>query len=303
MNALVLAMMLAGAGVRAGDGEFRTSDAVKIHYRVVGEGREAVVIPVGLLTSPHFDALAKGRRVVYYDPRGRGRSERGPLENVSLERASKDLEELRLHIGAERIAIVGFSGYGMETVLYALAHPGRVTRLVQLAPVPPRFKPWGEQGMEAREPRIDAKAQKEYEALVARGASGEEQCRAQQRAMLPAVVAHPERVKEDFAYCALSNEWPENTGQFYGQLLKGFDTLDLRPRLVELRFPRLVLHAEQDTFPLAGSEEWVRGHKEARLLVIEDAGHSAFRDQPQAVLRAIEVFLAGGWPNGAKPLS
>ncbi len=302
MTCMALTAILALAGARAGEGTFRTSDGVKIHYRALGEGPETVVVPVALLTSPHFDALAKSRRVVYYDPRGRGRSELGRLENVSFERASKDLEELRAHLGAERIAVVGFSGYGMEMALYALAYPGRVARLVQLAPVPPRFEPWGEQGMQARETRIDREAMGEYEALRSRGAPGEDLCRAQRRASLPAVMAYPERARGDDDYCALPNEWPENTERFYGQLLKDLGDQDLRPRLGELRFPRLVIHAEMDTFPLAGSEEWVRGQKDARLLVVKDAGHSAFRDQPEAVLRAVETFLAGRWPEDARAL-
>jgi proline iminopeptidase len=298
-----IGLTLAAAAVLGdGAGELRTSDGVKLHYRAVGSGGETVVIPVAVLTAPHFDALAKARRVVYYDPRGRGRSERGPLDSVSLERAARDLEELRVHLGVERMAVIGFSGYGMEMAQYALAYPGRVTRLVQLAPVPPVFRPWGEQGMQAREPRLDRAALADYEALAARKASGEEQCLALQRAMLPAVMAQPQRTADDEAMCRLANEWPDNIGAFYGRLLKDFDRLDLRPRLSELRFPRLVMHAERDTFPLAGSEAWVSGQKDARLLLVADAGHTAFRDQPRVVLAAIETFLGGAWPEGSRTI-
>jgi proline iminopeptidase len=223
---------------------------------------------------------------------------------VSFERANKDLEELRVHLGLERMALIGFSGYGMEMALYALAHPGRVSRLVQLAPIPPTYQPWGEEASAARAARMDQKYMKEFEDLKNAKAPGEAQCRAVQKGLLPAVVAYPERfVEKDFDYCANINEWPENTGRFYGKLLASLPSQDLRPRLPELKFPRLVIHAAKDTFPLAGSEAWVAGQPEARILVIQDAGHAAWRDQPQAVLSAIETFLSGGWPEGSRQLA
>ena len=303
MTCAAAALLLALAAPATGDGTFKTGDGVSIYYRSVGEGAEAVVIPIAALTSPAFDGLAKGRRVVYYDPRGRGRSELGPLESVSFERAAKDLEELRVHLGLERMALVGFSGSGMEMALYALAHPGRVSRLVQLAPIPPSFRPWGEEASAARQARLDQQQMKEFERLKTEKAPGEAQCRALQKGMLPAVVAYPERfVEKDFDYCANPNEWPENTGKFYGKLLSTLGSQDVRPLLPGLKFPRLVIHASKDTFPQAGSEAWVRGQAEARLLVIEDAGHAAWRDQPKAVLAAIETFLAGGWPEGSREL-
>ena len=304
MTCAAAALLLALAAPAAGDGTFKTGDGVSIYYRSVGEGAETVVIPIAALTSPDFDGLAKGRRVVYYDPRGRGRSELGPLENVSFERAGKDLEELRVHLGLDRMALVGFSGYGMEMALYALAYPGRVSRLVQLAPIPPSFRPWGEeasvgQAVAAR----PAAAKGIQERLKTAKAPGEAQCRALQKGMLPTVVAHSERfVEKDFDYCVHPNEWPENSSQFYGKLLSTLASQDVRPRLPELKFPRLVIHASKDTFPLAGSEAWVRGQPEARLLVIEDAGHAAWRDQPKAVLAAIDSFLSGGWPEGSREL-
>ena len=76
MTCATAALLLALAAPATGDGTFKTADGVSIYYRSVGLGAETVVIPIAGLTSTDFDALAKGRRVVYYSPRGRGRSPR-----------------------------------------------------------------------------------------------------------------------------------------------------------------------------------------------------------------------------------
>jgi pimeloyl-ACP methyl ester carboxylesterase len=40
----------------------------------------------------------------------------------------------------------------------------------------------------------------------------------------------------------------------------------------------------------------------ARLLLIPDAGHATFIDQPANLLREIDDFLQGHWPANAKEL-
>jgi len=51
------------AGQRYSQGHIAMEDGVRLWHRSVGEGTEAVVVPVLVLTSPHFDALAKGEAV------------------------------------------------------------------------------------------------------------------------------------------------------------------------------------------------------------------------------------------------
>ena len=41
--------------------------------------------------------------------------------------------------------------------------------------------------------------------------------------------------------------------------------------------------------------------QQARLLVIENAGHWPHYEQPQETLAAIRTFLRGGWPDRALP--
>ena len=261
------------------------------------EGIETVIVPVLVLTSPHFDALAKGRRVVYYDPRGRGRSDTGAIKDLSLRRSLRDLDSLRQHVGAERVALIGFSWYSLEFAQYALDYPARVTRLVQLAPVPPRLSAMGSRG-EAFQARLDKKAWVDYERMRDFPPSDpRERCRAYHRAIAPAVSVHPERLDHD-AVCSHPTEWPENQGPVWSALMASAQSVDLRPRLPELKVPRLVVRPERDLIPLDGVREWLAG-PHVRLLTVPDADHAVYLDRPDLVIPAIETFLKGDWPGGA----
>ena len=281
-------------------GHVPMDDGARIWYRSVGEGPDTVIVPVLVLTSPHFDALAKGRRVVYYDPRGRGRSDTGALKHVSVTRNLRDLEALRIYLGVERVALVGYSGYGLEFALYALDYPDRVTRLVQLAPVPPRLLPWMDERSPAMQARMDKRSMAEYERLRDSPPSDpRERCRLYNRALAPAVSLHPERM--DFTtVCSHPTEWPENQAPFWAAMMPSVQELDLRRRLPGWKLPRLVIRPERDAIPLEGVKEWLVPDAPVRMLTVPGADHAVYIDRPDVVIPAIDTFLRGEWPKGAE---
>lgn len=54
--------------------------------------------------------------------------------------------------------------------------------------------------------------------------------------------------------------------------------------------------------PLEGNREWVQGQPNARLLIVDGAGHWPHYERPQIVLLAIDAFLDGRWPEGSEAL-
>ncbi|WP_028922550.1 alpha/beta fold hydrolase [Pseudonocardia acaciae] len=76
-------------------------------------------------------ALAGRRRVIRWDQRGCGRSQRrGPYE---LARTLRDLDAVRRHFGLERAAVLGHSWGATVALRYALEHPDRVSALGYVA--------------------------------------------------------------------------------------------------------------------------------------------------------------------------
>jgi len=113
------------------------SDGTRIAYDRIGQGSEVLVAPMRVYLASSLAPLAEGRQVILYDPRGRGASDPADTLSVSLDRNIADLEELRAALGIEHMALLGWSGLGMVMAAYTLRYPDRVTRLVQVAPVPP----------------------------------------------------------------------------------------------------------------------------------------------------------------------
>lgn len=283
--------------VRADDG------AGRLYYQIVGEGPQTVVVPVGFYLADHLRPLARGRRLVFYDPRGRGRSDAVDTSMVSLDKQLEDLETLREALRIERMALIGWSGLGMEMAVYTLRHPERVTRLVQLAPVAPRQSPYMEQMMEVRRSRMNLEA---VEELQAREEAGEfantpaAYCREVNRLTGPVNFADPANASKAPDVCDLPNEWPVNLWPYFDALLGSFGDYDWRPSLSSIEAPRLVIHGSEDPIPLEGNLEWVEGYANARLLVIDQAGHWPFIERPDVLLPAIDRFLNGEWPAGAE---
>jgi len=80
---------------------------------------------------PEMDRLASSCHLFLYDQRGRGRSFDGTApELVSMAAEVADLEQIRLAGGLDAMAIVGHSWGGLVALEYTLAHPDRVTNLV-----------------------------------------------------------------------------------------------------------------------------------------------------------------------------
>jgi pimeloyl-ACP methyl ester carboxylesterase len=118
----------------------RTPDGTSIAYTVFGEGPIDLLCIPGfvshlelLLEAPgaddYFGRLASFARVVLYDKRGQGLSDRPP-DPATLEQAMEDGRAVLDALGLERVAVYGISEGGPTAALLAATHPERVTSLV-----------------------------------------------------------------------------------------------------------------------------------------------------------------------------
>ena len=119
----------------------KTPDGVYIAYQVVGEGPDLVLID-GWVTplearweQPTVAAalwrLASFCRVIAFDKRGIGLSDAAPFEASStLEAWTEDVATVMAAAGSERAALFGHHDGGWPAMLFAAAHPDRVSQLV-----------------------------------------------------------------------------------------------------------------------------------------------------------------------------
>ena len=124
-------------GLRAGEHTAAINGA-RLWYRVAGRenGVPVVFLPGGPGRNSHDFAavqgprLEKALRMVYFDPRGTGRSERPASGDYAIATMVEDIEGLRRELGAPKIALVGHSFGGLMALEYAAKYPDRVSRLV-----------------------------------------------------------------------------------------------------------------------------------------------------------------------------
>ena len=132
-----------------------------------------------------------------------------------------------------------------------------MTRLVQLAPVAPRWVPWADSLGADRARRTDSTTLKLLQVREKRGDFRGDpvgHCRARAAVYTPATFGDPSRVGFAPDLCRYPTEWPELIGAYFGALIKsieGFDWTDSLSRVAEI--PRLVIHGAEDNTPLAGN--------------------------------------------------
>lgn len=288
----------------ANEGYIPVEPGVRLSYRSIGSGPETFVVVRAGDPGKEFERLARGRRVILYYPRGRSQSDAVDPSKISFENELADLDAVRKFFGLETMQLLGWSHYGVMTAAYAIRHPERVSRLVQMAPGAPARAPYLDEGMRAMRQGVDEAA---WNSLQQRIQSGEfandpeGRCRANKRVFLTAFVGNPADVaKLNLDGCQYPNEWEESQGRWWDALFASMGDWDYRKEARALAVPRLVLHGERDFIPLSGSRDWVAGNPHARLLVIPGAGHFPHVEKPEVFFPAVERFLQGDWPEGAR---
>jgi pimeloyl-ACP methyl ester carboxylesterase len=117
----------------------KTKDGTNLAIASVGEGPVLLrtsSIPSHLefdwkdpIAGPPLQHLAMGRRLVRYDYRGTGLSDRNVTE-ISFTTFLEDLEAVADSLKLDRFALFGMSGGAATAIAYAVRHPARVSKLV-----------------------------------------------------------------------------------------------------------------------------------------------------------------------------
>src|SRR5213596_2829001 len=119
---------------------YARSGDVSIAYQVVGDGPVDLVLVQGFashlelqweapLFERFFERIASFARLILFDKRGTGLSD--PVPHVpTLEQRVDDVRAVMDAAGSERAALFGISEGGPMSVLFAAAHPERVSALV-----------------------------------------------------------------------------------------------------------------------------------------------------------------------------
>ncbi len=186
----------------------------------------------------------------------------------------------------EKFALVAHSMGGYVALDIMRQAPQRVSALALLNT---NARPDSPEASENRR-RLMALAERDYEAVIA--------------TLLPKQVTA--KGLADGAIAATITQMAQAVGReaFVRQQKAIMGRVDSRPRLAEIRSSTLVVAAREDAImPLDLLEELAQGIPGARLVVVEESGHAATLEQPEAVTKALHEWLGNLGANLPKALT
>jgi aminoacrylate hydrolase len=225
--------------------------------------------------TPNLAALAEHHRVILYDHRGTGRSERALQPDLDVDDMADDVLALMDGIGLERASLVGHAAGGVIGLAIALRHPERLAALVVVngfAEADPHF-------IRCMETRLALLHHSGVVAFV----------RAQPLFLYPArwISEHWQRLQAEEAGHIAHFQGAANIDARIAALA-GFDISD---RLGEITTPVLLIAAEDDMLvPDLCSERLAGGLSRARLERMR-GGHACNVTEPDAFNRHLLEFL------------
>ncbi len=254
---------------------------LRAHVVEIGEGDPLLLIHGGNGVGAHWLPLMtrlSDRRLIVPDRPGCGLTDGFVYDGIDLrDHGTQFVKGILDALRVERASIIGNSMGGYFALCFALAHPGRVGKLV-LAGGPAFSAGYEPMSSEAIEARV-------------RGS------RQPGRAGLRGLVADPERVPSDLVDLldtALTLPGTEESWRSIWRSARADrTTLSLHPELVRLRIPSLFIWGEQDRVdpPQPIAVAITERLPNATLMLMSDAGHLPWLDKPDDCAAIVRQFL------------
>jgi proline iminopeptidase len=273
------------------EGRIEVAPGITVWYRVAGSGPHVVVVPSAGHSRDLDGLVAPDRTVLFYDVRGRGRSDPVAAADAGFNEEVADLETVRRACGIERFSAVGCSYHAGVVVSHALTHPGTVARLVLASSIPVRASA---RPAPAREPEPHQVAHlDQLEAAGLRSSDPAALCRAWREVYVPLLMGRPEAFERLTPVCDLPNEHPWAVSRALVHVFAQLSTYDWRPALRGLDVATLVVHGSEDHEPVEHAVEWVDALPDARLLELGGIGQLPWVEDPDRFFGVVGRFLAG----------
>jgi DNA-binding winged helix-turn-helix (wHTH) protein/pimeloyl-ACP methyl ester carboxylesterase len=268
-----------------------STNGVNIAYQVVGDGPLDLVFVMGWVShleyfwqEPSFvrflNRLASFSRLILFDKRGTGLSDRVPLSDLPpLEQRMTDVQAVMDAVGSRRAALLGVSEGGPMCSLFAATYPERTLGVVMIGTYAKRIwsedYPWAPTA-EHREEFLE-EMQKNWGGPVG----------IEERA--PSMASDPHFRDWWATYLRMG----ASPGAAVA-LTRMNAEIDVRHVLTSVRVPVLVIHRTGDTcLPVEGGRYVASLIPGAKYVELEGEDHLPFVGDQEELLDEIEEFLTG----------
>jgi len=270
---------------------YARSGDVNIAYQVLGDGPLDLVFVMGWVshleyfwTEPSFARflrrLSSFSRLILFDKRGTGLSDRVPLDGLpTLEQRMDDVRAVMDAVGSRRAALCGVSEGGAMAALFAATYPERTAALVMIGSYAKRIR-------DASYPFGPTEAQREEFLEEIReqwgGPVGLEE-------RAPSMASNPEFRRWWAAYLRTA----ASPGAAVA-LTRMNSEADIRSILPVIRVPTLVAHRTGDRCLLVEESRYMANRiPGARFVELPGVDHLPFVGDQDSILDEVQEFLTG----------
>jgi proline-specific peptidase len=277
------------------------SNRLKLYYETEGDGDPLILLnggpgfPHDYLQEMH--ALAPYARLVFYDQRGTGRSDKTDPSGYTIDANVEDVENVRRALSLGRCRVLGHSWGGMLAQAYALKYPESVSGLI----LADTFSSAADCNVTLARMRASVSPQtraiyEKYERdglYKGRDAYPSEYQAALDLAYEPVFISipPPDYLLNSFAkiaYDVYRAMWGQETEFKVTGTLASFNA---EPRLHEIRVATLVIVGASDMPTIAMAEKTARLIPNSRLEVFEHSRHFPFIEEKDKFIRLVSGFL------------
>jgi proline iminopeptidase len=251
------------------------------------------------------ELAGRGYDVYLYDQVGCGHSGRlADITGYTAGRHEKDLEAIIEEIGAPKVVLIGQSWGSILGTMYVADHPSQVEKFIVTAPapIPPAAKDMefvrAPDSLQLRAPYLSARLEEEK--------TGSLRSRLMYALARRGIKLLSDREADEFAtwhvselnksmVCDTANAVvAEGSEGMYVQYMTGQslrNVKDRRKAIRQLHVPVLVMKAQCDNQPWGCTAEYLELFAVHEFLLVKNAGHNIFLEQPDEYVRAIDDFL------------
>lgn len=270
---------------------YTRSGDVNIAYQVIGEGPLDLVFVMGWVShlewfwkEPGFaqflNRLASFARVILFDKRGTGLSDRVPLNELpTLEQRMDDVRAVMEAAGSEKAVLCGISEGGPLCSLFSATYPEKTTALVMIGSYARRLwaedYPWGP--TEAHRELFFEEIRQHWGGPIGIAARA------------PSRANDPQFCKWWATYLRMG----ASPGAALA-LTRMNAEIDIRPVLPAIQVPTLVLHRTGDATLRVEEGRYLAEHiPGAKFVELPGEDHLPFVGDQESILGEIEEFLTG----------
>ena len=271
-------------------------NGTELFVKRIGEGEPIIVVHGGPVLEhgyllPHLEPLAKSFELILFDQRLSGRSA-GVVDSssVRLDTLVHDIEALRQALGIGQVHLMGHSWGGLLAMRYAVEYADQLRSLILVSSMSASSELWQQEEalLFARRTTEDSI---EFERIRASDAYANGEPAATSDILRASFkIQFADRSKIDELVLRVPADYRERSRQF-GYMVGDLSAFDFHEELERVDVRTLIIYGSVEPSVNLGGTQLHEHLPNSEMVIIENAGHFSFIEQPDAFLEAVADFI------------